>query len=179
MQSGQRIGRGNETSGLSHWFAVQVQSRREKLACIHLERQGFATFSPSLKRMKARAARTVCVREALFPGYVFVKLDLSQDRWRSVNGTIGVSRLVTFGDAPARLPEGFVEGLEELQDEAGSVCFDVSLETGDKVRIVGGALDDMTGELLTGDGPARVMVLIELLSGPRRVSVPRERLIAA
>ncbi|WP_394729443.1 transcription termination/antitermination NusG family protein [Altererythrobacter sp. GH1-8] len=166
-------------SGSADWFAVQVQPRREKLACLHLERQGFAWFSPSLKRMKARAGRTVAVREALFPGYVFVRLDMARDRWRSINGTIGVSRLVMFGDMPARLPDGFIDGLIARQDEDGVVAFDSAMKPGDQVRIVGGALDDVTGALLTGDGPARVMVLIDLLSGPRRVSVPRERLIAA
>lgn len=163
----------------SHWYAVQVQPRREKLACIHLERQGFFVFAPSLKRLKARAGRTVAMREALFPGYVFVSLDCTCDRWRSINGTIGVSRLVTFGDAPARLPEGLIDGLIARQDADGTIAFDSSLKQGEQVRIVGGALDDMTGALLSGDGQTRVMVLIDLLSGPRRVSVPRERLIAA
>ncbi len=163
----------------SHWYVVQVQPRRQKLACMHLERQGFVVFSPSLKRLKARAGRTVTMSEALFPGYVFVSFDHTRDRWRSVNGTFGVSRLVTFGDVPARLPARFVEELIARQDADGVITFGTSLKKGDQVRIVGGALDDLTGALLSGDGQARVRVLIDLMSAPREVSVPRDRLIAA
>ncbi len=161
------------------WYAVQVQPRKEALACLHLERQGFSHFSPRIARTRLRAGRIMVLREALFPGYVFVALDLERDRWRSINGTIGVSRLVMFGDAPAILPEGFVEELSTRADDDGVVDFDRPLKAGDAVRIVGGALDDVTGTLLSADAQARVMVLVDLLSGPRRVQVPRVRLIAA
>jgi transcription elongation factor/antiterminator RfaH len=161
------------------WYAVQVQPRKEALACLHLGRQDFAHFAPRIARTRHRAGRVLDVREALFPGYVFVSLDVTRDSWRSVNGTIGVSRLVMFGDTPACLPAGFVEGLATRSDAHGVVDFDAPLAEGDAVRIVGGALDDVTGILLSGDRHARVMVLVDLLSGPRRVQVPRARLIAA
>ena len=161
------------------WYAVQVKPRKEALACLHLGRQDFAHFAPQIARTRCRAGRVIYAREALFPGYVFISLDVACDSWRSVNGTIGVSRLVTFGDMPAPLPAGFVEGLATRSDADGVVNFDTTLAVGDAVRIVGGALDDVNGILLSGDRNSRVMVLIDLLSAPRRVKVQRARLIAA
>ena len=161
------------------WFAAQVQPRQEALACLHLGRQDFVHYSPRIARTKCRSRRVLEVREPLFPGYVFGALDLERDRWRSVNSTMGVSRLVMFGEQPAGLPEGFVDDLIARSDAHQVVSFDTPLAAGDAVRIVGGAFDDLTGTLLTADRNARVIVLIELLSGPRRVDVPRARLIAA
>jgi transcriptional antiterminator RfaH len=163
----------------SAWYVAQVQPQREKLAAFHLERQGFIPFSPIIVHRRARAGRTIAVREPLFPGYNFVRFDRGRDAWRSINGTIGVSRLVMFGDEPARLPEGLVEGLIELHDDNEGITFDSDLRVGAGVRIVGGAFDNMVGTLFTADSQSRVTVLLDMLSGPRKVSVPRERLIEA
>lgn len=160
------------------WFAVQVQPRREKLASMHLERQDYRVFAPRIKRFARRSGRAVEVTEALFPGYVFVALDRNWDSWRSINGTIGVSRLVMFGDEPATLPPDFVETLFDSADTQGVVAFDTDLKAGDPVRIIGGAFDNITGTLLSADRNARVMILVHLLSGPRRMSIDRGSLIA-
>jgi transcriptional antiterminator RfaH len=161
------------------WFAVQVQPRKESLACLHLARQDFVHFAPRVSRTRRCAGRTLTLSEPLFPGYVFAALDLAQEPWRSINGTIGVARLVAFGDQPVPLPAGFVEALVGRSDSEGVVGFEAPLAPGDAVRIVGGALDDMVGTLVSADRHTRVMVLVELLSGPRRVQLPRTRLIAA
>ena len=55
--------------------------------------------------------------EPIFPRYLFVVLDLDRDRWRSVNGTFGVARLVMMaGDRPQPAPHGVVEALVALAD---------------------------------------------------------------
>ena len=44
--------------------------------------------------LKLRHARkTEIVLCPLFPGYVFVCLDIGEQRWRAVNGTFGVVRI--------------------------------------------------------------------------------------
>jgi transcriptional antiterminator RfaH len=177
-----RIGRksfGESASAPRDWYAVQIQPGKQTLACLHLEHQNFVHFAPRIERSRRRAGRAITVREPLFPGYIFAALDLGRDPWRSVNGTIGVSRLVMFGDQPASLPAGFVERMIECSDADQVVSFKSALAPGDKVRIVGGAFDDVTGTLLNADRSTRVIVLINMLSGIRKVEVPRERLIEA
>lgn len=162
----------------SSWYAAQVQPRKEELAVLHLQRQKFTTFKPNILITRRRAGRTIQVQEALFPGYVFVAFDEEWDSWRSINGTIGVSRLVMFGDSPARLPLGFVEELRSSADDQGVVRFNGDLKAGSIVRVVGGPLDNVTGTLLSSDSRERVTILVQLLSGPRKVSIRRDRLMA-
>lgn len=169
---------GNGTVPHRRWCAVQVQARREKLALQHLQRQHFKTFCPYLEKVKSKGGRTSLVREPLFPGYLFVSLDLEWDTWRSINGTIGVSKLVMLGDRPAHLPVGFVETLQANIDENGTVTFEEALNPGDHVRVLGGAFDSITGTLVSADRQSRVMILVDLLSGPRKVSIPRSQLIS-
>jgi len=72
----------------SSWYAVKIRQSSERIAVANLERQGFRSFLPvHLKTVRhARQFRTV--RAPLFPGYLFVFLDLARDRWRAVNGTL-------------------------------------------------------------------------------------------
>src|SRR6185312_12256953 len=106
-----------------------------------LERQGFATFLPKLPKT-IRHARRLSVRlAAYFPGYLFVQLDLTRQRWRSINGTLGVAYLVGSGERPAPVPRGVVEALAAAADERG-VLAGPPLQAGQKVRILAGAFAD-------------------------------------
>ena len=158
------------------WYAAQVKPRQEKLAIAHLERQGFVTHCPQVARARIVGKKPAMVREALFPGYVFVQLG-QEHRWRSINGTIGVLRLVTFGDEPACVPQGFVDRLQRMEAEHGYVSFEEDLKPGDAVRVVGGPFDDLCGSLAGSAGSERVIVLLRLLSGETKVTLPRAQVM--
>lgn len=168
-----------KAAGVQRWYAAQVQPRKERLALLHLQRQHFLVHCPVVNRTRRLRGRSVTASEPLFPGYVFVALDCTRDPWRSVNGTIGVSRLVSFGTQPAALPAGFVEQLQRLAGKGGQVRFDQAFAAGDGVRIIGGPFDDLVGTLASGGARERVTVLLQLLSGETRVSLPRACLAAA
>src|SRR5258706_16252721 len=77
----------------ARWYAVNCLSNREFLASSQLRNQGFRTFLPRRLTTRRHARKFDTVMRPLFPGYLFVQLDLSRDRWRSINGTLGVVRL--------------------------------------------------------------------------------------
>lgn len=115
-----------------------------------------------------------------FPGYLFVGLDLEGECWRSINGTIGVLRLVAFATSgrPARVPRGFVERLVSLSGSDG-LSHDEELSAGDQVRVIGGAFDDLCGILETAGDAERVRILLSLLGKETRVTLRRGSLVAA
>ena len=167
-------------SAAKRWYAVQSQPRREALALVHLKRQGFEGFCPMRPRWRRSGRKRVSTLAPFFPGYLFVRLDLGQERWRSINGTIGVIRLVAFGSPgrPAPLPTGFVERLGELSGEDGLEGGD-ELRAGDQVRVIGGPFDDLCGVLESAGEAERVTILLSLLGQETRVSLRRGLLIAA
>src|SRR5271154_7081548 len=96
-------------SDTQRWYAVHTRPLSELRAQGHLENQSFRTFLP-MRRKTVRHARKMSTIEApFFPRYLFVALDLTHQRWHSVNGTFGVSRLVMRGDRPQPVPRGVVE----------------------------------------------------------------------
>lgn len=162
-----------------HWYVVQTQPRKERLALAHLERQGFTCFLPEVNRPTSALKTSSLAVSALFPGYLFAAFNPDLDRWRSINGTIGVLKLVAFGELPAPLPEGFVEALMGRLSEAADPALETELPAGARIRIVGGIFDDLTGTLLSRQSRERVFVLLNLLSGPRRINLSRHQLIEA
>jgi len=165
--------------GAQRWYAAQVQPRKEQLALAHLRRQRFVTYCPIIKRTRRLRKQSLSTAEPLFPGYVFVALDCEREPWRSINGTIGVLRLVSFGMQPAAMPRGFVEQLQNLAGGEGHVRFDEVLQPGDGVRIVGGPFDGLCGSLASSGGRERVTVLLQMLAGETKVTMPRSCLIAS
>src|SRR3954467_6646378 len=120
------------------WYAAQTLHRRERGAELQLEAQGFTSFLPQITRTVRHARQLRTVRAPLFPSYVFVRLDLERDRWRSVNGTYGVASLVMADGRAVPVPRGVVEALLELRDANGVVRLDNDLSVGQRVQLIGG-----------------------------------------
>lgn len=161
------------------WFVVQTLSKREAKAQFQLRQQEFRVFLPVVTRTVRHARKSRIAKVAAFPGYLFIILDLQRDRWRSVNGTFGVSRLVMGDTAPIPAPAGIVETLLDYRDENGVCRFDRDLVAGQTVRVVSGPLAQALGTLERLDGNGRVRVLLEILGGQVRATIDRAALEAA
>lgn len=173
------VGYGATETIARRWYAVRAQPRKEAIAALHLRRQGFRTFLPLIDRVVRHPTRTATVAVPFFPSYLFVALSLGHDRWRSVNGTIGVQRLVSFGDQPAPAPEGLIEHLVSNASDAGRVSFDEAFLPGAKVRIVGGPFDGLLGTFLKATDNERVSILMTMLAREVTVKVPKAAVTAA
>jgi transcriptional antiterminator RfaH len=161
------------------WYAVQCLSNRETGAAAHLENQDFPVFLPRRRKTRRHARRIETVLAPFFPGYLFVTLDLSRDRWRSVNGTYGVARLVMQGEAPAPVPAGVVEGLQQCCDDEGAIHWQGEIKPGQRVQIVDGALTELVGQLERLDSLGRVRVLLDILGRQTPILLPRESIVSA
>jgi transcriptional antiterminator RfaH len=162
------------------WYVAGTLANREFSAALQLEAQRFHVFLPYVNKSVRHARRTRQVKRAAFPGYMFVALDPRRDRWRSINGTFGVSRLITGGDgAPAPVPHGVVETLFSYLDESGACRFDRDLVVGQTVRVLAGPLADVIGRLVRLDAHGRVQVLLGILGGQVYATLERAVLEAA
>ncbi len=82
------------------WYLVQARPRQAELAVEHLERQGYCVFHPRLHVEQLRRGRPVVVEQALFPDYLFIRLQAGVDNFGPVRSTRGVAQLVGFGTVP-------------------------------------------------------------------------------
>jgi transcriptional antiterminator RfaH len=169
----------DDSGSHSRWYAVQTLACREAGAAIQLGGQGFRVFLPQFLKTARHARKIRTVRASLFPGYLFVSLDLERDRWRSVNGTINVSRLVMAGDRPLAVPIGIVERLIACVDGTGVCRLDGDLREGQRVRVTSGPFSELLGRIASLDDRGRARVLLEIMGGTVVTHVARSALQVA
>ena len=159
------------------WYVARTLPQRELHAARQLTNQGFRIFVPRYWKNRRHARKVETISAPLFPRYIFVVVDRSRDRWRSINGTLGVDRLLMYGGEPQPVPHGVVENLITAADLDGNVRFDFHLKEGQTVKVMAGPFVDLVGQLERLDDNGRVRVLLEILGGKVRVALP-QKLIA-
>jgi transcriptional antiterminator RfaH len=140
--------------------------------------QGFRPFLPLMLRTVRHARKLQTVRTPVFPGFMFIVLDLGRDRWRSVNGTFGVASLLMTQGMPEPVPHGVVEALLVDTDNSGLLRFDRGLHEGQVVRVTRGPFAQLLGRLERLDANGRVRVLLDIMGGSVPVRLDRSTLQA-
>ena len=168
------------TRPTTRWYVVHTRPHQEHRAEANLLRQGFRVWLPVMERSRRHARRIDTVRAALFPGYLFVSLDIEREAWRAIYGTFGVRRLLTDGERPQALPEDFVAALQDAIGTDGlSTAAPSDLQPGDAVTIAAGPFTECAAVVLRLAPGERVEVLLEVLGGRVPARLPRRAVVAA
>ena len=157
---------------MSNWYLIHTKIRQERVALENLERQGFACFLPLIRAEKLRRGALQVVQEPLFPRYLFIRLStgLESQSWAPIRSTVGVSRLVTFGQTPAKIED---ELISQLQVKTDSTEVQLRLfELGEQVVVTDGPFVGVEAIYQMADAEGRVMVLLNILSNKVKMSVP-------
>lgn len=95
------------------WYLVQTKPRRELLAQANLQRQHYEVYFPRLMRLVLRRGELHRHVAALFPRYLFLRLDVGRMPLGPVRSTIGVAGVVRFGSEFAVVPDTVVADLRK------------------------------------------------------------------
>jgi transcriptional antiterminator RfaH len=153
------------------WYVVETHPHAETKAEAHLRRQGFQTYLPRYRKKRSHARRREVILAPLFPRYLFVAMDTARQRWRAVQSTLGVARLVSFGDTPAPMRESVIEQIRGREGDDGLICFPPRspFSHGDAVRVTNGPLESYLGFFEGITDSERVAVLLDILGRKTRV----------
>ncbi|WP_170984384.1 transcription termination/antitermination NusG family protein [Rhodoligotrophos defluvii] len=168
-----------ETTLNLRWFAVETAPQREAFAYHNLLQRNVITFLPQRLRTVRHARRLQTEKVALFPGYIFVQLDLGQHRWRDINRIPGVRQILTSGGKPVPVKIGVIESLIESSDDHGIIYFMADARSAGRVRLVAGSCAAELGVLEDLDDHARVGFLLNLMNRQARRAAPATRAVRA
>jgi transcription elongation factor/antiterminator RfaH len=146
---------------VERWYAVSVRPRHEKLVTRHLEHQGVNCFLPVYRSVRRWKDRRKELDMALFPGYVFVNLNL-RDR-SGVLRAPGVVRFVTFQGQPAAVPDSEIRALESSLSAGLRSQPHPYLRQGTKVRVKRGPLVGVEGIMIRRKERFRLVLSIDLI----------------
>lgn len=161
------------------WYVVQVVPTHEKKVKKAIEEQrelkGVAdlieqVLLPTENVSEVKRGQQKIVEKRLWPGYLLVKLDLTDDSWLYVKQTPGVLEFLG-GEAPTPLSDREVEEiLRDLADKKEKVTQKHKFAVGDHVKIIEGVFVNFVGtvtEVFHDKG--RLSVLVSIFGRDTRV----------
>jgi len=142
----------------SHWYVAYTLPRHEKSVADHLIQRDVETYLPLYSSVRKWNRRYAEVELPLFPGYVFVKMAIT-DKVR-VLAHPGVIRLIGFNGNAVAIPDGEVEKLKSLLAVWKAEPYPF-LTAGRQVRIKSGPFASLEGRIIRRKGKMRLIVSLE------------------
>lgn len=163
-----------EPSNGGNWYLVYSKPKQEGIAESNLQRQGFTTYVPRIRVGRRRKGRYVVEREPLFPRYLFIFLNVGVDNFSPIRSTTGVTKLVSFGTTPAKVPSDLVEALKSRETTEGVQQIDAEgFKPGERVSIQTGPFAGYEGMFLNKTARERVTILLDIVDQHLRLSMDR------
>lgn len=144
-------GRPDETdlSGQAKWYVIHTYSGHENKVKINIEKlvenRGMQELVldvvvPTEELVEIKNGQRKVKSRKMFPGYVIVKMVVTNESWYLVRNTQGVTGFVGHGSEPIPLSDEEVRrmGIEK-------VYIDLGIEPGDNVKVINGPFESFMG----------------------------------
>jgi transcriptional antiterminator RfaH len=164
------------------WYLIHSKASAEASAQLHLERQRYEVYLPRLLQTVQRRGQWRERVVALFPRYLFVRVEDGRQSLSPVRSTVGVADVVRFGFHYASVRDNIISELREREDVKSGLhrlrCAP-PLSRGSRVRIGAGPFGGLEGVFEREAGTERVLVLLKLLGQDASVRVPAGFVLSA
>lgn len=155
----------------AHWYVVHTYAGHEekvkntlgqRVESMGLKDKILEIVVPTAKKIEIRSGKKQEVNERLFPGYLLVRMVLTDDSWLAVRTTPGITSFVGIGNKPTPLPEKEVQAILKFM-EMEAPKFKAKFSVGEAVKIIDGPFADFLGtvnEIDEKKGKVKVLVSI-------------------
>ncbi|MFQ6678811.1 MAG: UpxY family transcription antiterminator, partial [Fidelibacterota bacterium] len=151
-----------ECPDIRNWYAIYVRSRHEK--CVHkdLLEKGIESSLPLMSVTRQWSDRKKKVKVPLFRGYVFVKIDLKDEKF-PVLTTTGVVKFVTFCNKTVTIPEEQMFWLDQLLLSELNIEHETDFPAGTEVDVIFGPLKGFRGRVKHKNSKSRLIVWFDAI----------------
>ena len=140
----------------ARWYVVHVYSGHEKKIAealrqraqtLHLTDKIIQVLIPTQDKIQIRRGQRKTVSEKTFPGYMLVKLEMTDDAWLAIRTTDGVTGFVGMSSKPTPLPKSEVEAIMKYTEQSGEASYKADFVDGEAVKVVDGPFNDFLGSV--------------------------------
>ncbi len=149
---------------MKKWYLIHTKANQERIAKLNLENQSVETYLPTLVTID-QEKKKIIKKDAMFPRYIFSKLDINSRDYSFIRSTKGVSYIVKFGDKYGVVPDSFISKLKSRSDYDENFVKELKIEPyalGDSVLISHGLLKGKKGVFLKKSSD-RAKILLDIL----------------
>ena len=142
-------GEGLRGDGQAKWYVVHTYSGHENKVKVNIEKmvenRGMQDLIldivvPTEDRVEVKDGQRKIKTRKMFPGYVIIKMIVTNESWYLVRNTQGVTGFVRHGSEPIPLTDEEVArmGIEKVH-------IDLDVEVGETVRVISGPFESFMG----------------------------------
>ncbi len=146
-------------------YILKVQSNREKSIAAALQRkvavEGLDRYFdqdeegkpwvkvPTEKVTEFKAGKKKIVERKLYPGYIVVKMHITDETWFAVRDTSGIGDFTGAGGKPSPMQAHEVARITQSAEEESAEApkLDIKFKTGDRVKVKDGTFEGFEGEV--------------------------------
>lgn len=158
----------------SRWYALWTRSRQEKVASAMLDTLGVQHYLPLKSELRQWSDRKQIVDVPVFNGYLFIHFNLLKESPLRILNSRGVVSFVGNQSGPLPIPDQEIEDIRTVLSAKVEYSICPSLNKGDRVRVIRGALAGVEGTLAAGTSGSRLVVSIESIQQSLALRVSRE-----
>jgi transcription elongation factor/antiterminator RfaH len=148
---------------LPAWYVLHTKSRFESVVDEMLRKKTIEVFLPRVTVQSRRKDRKKMIRVPLFPGYLFVRSDLSPGHHIEIVRTVGAVKLVGDKSGPLSVPDDTIASLRIMVLSDHPIATGTFFQKGERVIVVNGPFSGVTGIFERYRNQDRVIVHIEAL----------------
>lgn len=154
----------------AQWYVIHAYSGHEekvranllkRVESMDMHDQIFEVLVPTEDVLEIKDGQRRHVSKRIFPGYILVRMVMSDESWYVVRNTPGVTSFVGSGTRPVPLQESEVRAIQRTMGTEVQSKVQVEFKVGDSVRVVDGPFTDFhgkVGEISPEKGKLKVMV---------------------
>lgn len=158
------------------WFCIKTQPKKERLVSIHLKKLDLDVFNPLIRFKKRKNKEFIWVTESMFPGYIFVKINLGKHK-RIVSYSHGVQKILSFNNTYVSILDDTIKQMKNNLDEYDSIDTSIPFQVGDETSIIQGSLKGTKVQIISLlPAHQRVAVLLDLLGTSVKLELPVDSL---
>lgn len=153
------------------WYVLHTYSGYEENVKRNLEQRIetfdmsgkiFAVLVPKEKKIKIKGGKRQTIEEKIFPGYVLIEMEVTDDSWYVVRNTPNVTGFVGSGTTPTPIDQKEVDSLMKRMT-ADEPTHKIDLAIDDAVRIGDGPFKNFEGKVSAVDeSRGKVKVLVNM-----------------
>lgn len=146
-------------SGHEERVAAQVA---ERIKALKLEDKIHELLVPVQEKIKIARGKKIPFQEKLFPGYMMVRMIMSDDAWTAVRNTRGITSFVGIGKNPTPIPQTEVDTIQKFAAQK-MPTFKATFTLGEAVKIIEGPFAEFLGSVSSIDETkGKVTVLVSI-----------------
>ncbi len=155
----------------ARWYVVHTYSGHEikvaktlqqRIDSMSLKDYIFEAMIPTQNKIKISKGKRYETAEKIFPGYMLVKMILTDSSWLTVRTTPGITSFVGINNKPTPLPQKEVEAIQKFMTMEAPK-YKASFSVGEAVKIIEGPFADFLGTVdHIDDEKGKVQVLVSI-----------------